>query len=152
MDALVAFSSRTALQLNSSAFQGLQNANRLHLLGSDTLRSALLYYYQMQHAALEDFNGVESRLRERLIFESLAPHVRNLPGAEDGLWPPVSPPLELRSGWQEMAGDNAVHNEILWLGRNADYLVEILANSEELTGELRRLIFAFLGGGLPPSS
>ena len=152
VSALTAFSSRTALQLNSSAFQGLRNANRLHLLGSDTLRSELSDYYQKRHAALEDFNGVESQLRERLIFERLAPYVRNLPGAEDGLWPPVTPPLELRTRWREAAEDPALHSEILWLGRNADYLVEFLADGEVRAGALRTLIFEFLGDDPPPSS
>ena len=52
---LYAFSTGTRLQLSRAGFAGLQNANRLRLLESDSIRIGLQRYYQVTQISRSDF-------------------------------------------------------------------------------------------------
>ena len=84
--ALRAFVSGSALQLNSSAFEGLRNSNRLRLIRKDSVRAAILRYFQFQQVAIRDFNERRADRIKALIFEALPRHVHYLGGEQDPLY------------------------------------------------------------------
>jgi hypothetical protein len=139
--ALSAFQTGRNLQLNSSAYEGLLSSNRLRLIKSDSVRAAIVLYYQFRQVAIREFNeGRLSRL-ETLLYEALPPYVRYLGGEQGGTMLPFQENgMTLRTSFGEVTSDPLVHSEIIWTGRFADFMCQFLLEGEQEASRLMALI------------
>jgi hypothetical protein len=144
--ALFSFSEGGSLQVSRAGFDGLQSANRIRLLESDSLRDQLLEYYQVDQVATLARYETLVRRNERL-GELLAVHVRDPGGAAAGsMWPVEEQRVRLRHPWPEVATDHLLFQHLIKVGRGSDSLARRMAGGESSAGELRRLILSELGG------
>jgi hypothetical protein len=139
--ALSAFQTGRALQLNSSAYEGLRSSNRLRLIRSDSVRAAILQYYQFRQVAIREFNEGRLGRIETLLYEALPPHVRYLGGEDEGKMLPLQGSgMTLRTSFGEVTSDPFVQSEIVWTGRFSDFMCQILQEGEQEASSLMSLI------------
>lgn len=144
--ALFTFSEGGSLQVSRAGFDGLQSANRIRVLQSDSLRDQLLKYYQVDQVATLARYETLVRRNERL-GELLAVHVRDPGGGAAGsMWPVEERRVRLRHPWTEVATDPVLFQHLIKVGRSSDNLARRMGDGESLAGELRRLILSELGG------
>ena len=133
--ALWAFNSQTRAAKSRTAWEGMENANRLAWIEPDTLRAAIGQYYQERHALYDYWADLADRSGEDLILEDLFRHVEMLPGRDPGdFWPAESRRLPLASSWREFRDDRVLQNKLVSLGRVMDFLAGFaMGASEEAT-------------------
>ena len=144
--ALYTFSDGESLQLSRAGFDGLESANRLRLLRNDSLRTALLEYYQVaqRERQFRYETVVENNSR---LSAALVPHVIHPAGAEPGsVWPPRERSLRLRRPWSAVAADPELHYAVVRLGRSVDYLADLMDTGDSLSSALRSAIARELAG------
>ena len=140
--ALYQFTVRSTLELSAAGFDGLRSANRVRLIDSDSLQTALLQYYQRGQLQYASVYAEIMEIAWALHLEVLAPYVENLAGVDGATWPPREPRVEMRGSWNSLTSDARLHSHVIWLGRVSGAFVSTMASAEELTGRLRSEIEA----------
>ena len=128
---LYQYSRTRNFQLSRAGFDGLQNANRLWLLESDSLRNLLLAYYEGRQPHVLDYHRANGDAIMRL-FRSMAPHTRRPGGRDPGsLWPVQVDRVRLRHPWPRVAADPLVYEDVIWVGRFSGHLANLMDSARE---------------------
>ena len=134
------FDLETADQLSFSraGYDGLRAANRLDLLGSDTLRAMLTSYYEVDQPSVGEYSEIVYERREGLLM-ALAPHIAYQS------YPPERPRLELRGTWAEVTLDFSIHTRLRRYGGSQRALAVQVQYLQTRVRELGALVRASLG-------
>ena len=139
------YSAGYRLYLSRGAFEGLQDSNRLRLVDDDELRASLRRHYQVRLPRLETLY-LDLRRYFLAVHESLVPYVRNVAGEDpESLYPPSESRVYLRRPWTEIAQDERLHNDIVWLGRFSGFIADptipdMVDETNSLMAEIRRYL------------
>jgi len=126
----------------SSGFVSLRDADRLSLITNDTLRSALVEYFDEGQVELDQSVAMEQDRRDRLLA-AMAKHVRwPRPRTSESTWPFEDGPVVLTSSWDAARSDG----EFIWtvqdlgsLSQNAHAAAErLMVRNGELRAAIRR--------------
>lgn len=103
------------VNLQSAAFDGLSDADRLGLIQNDTLRSAIVEYYENRQPYAEHFLR-EFVSERRLFWHAVAPYVLRPPPRDDDTGWPLAGPVRLMVPWNELRRSYEVANAVseLW--------------------------------------
>lgn len=130
------FNNQVRITPSRTAWEGIENANRIAWIEPDSLRFALRRYYQGTHGEYAYWQGILDESGAILILEELFEHVEMLPGREPGrLWPARENRLPLASSWSDFKGDRMLQNQLISYGRIVDFLAGYARNAGlEATG------------------
>jgi len=131
-------------QLQRAAFTSLKESDRLTLIRNDTLRVAVIQYYEEAQINADQFLTGFGDEREETL-KSLSRYIR-WPEPRDSLqaWP-VSGPMELMVPWDSVRRDNELYNRIASNGAIARLAQELGEDAQLANYELRQAIMAELG-------
>ena len=137
---LYAFNSQAPAFLRASAYPALAEANRVGLVEPDSVRQALIDYYELGQSRAQYWIDYIRSVGTEALFK-LGRHVR-LPGGQNPgeMWPPIERRVYLVSTWREFQEDYDLQNVIIQAGRGFDYWSELSAQMEVEVSSLIRMI------------
>ena len=134
------YSTRQTWEFRQAGYAQMQSSGHLGTIRPDSLRDAVLRYYQGRQPSLKRWSDDLDEMMFRAMTEA-APHLLNPVGAEAGtLWPPAEERVRLRTSWEAFASDGEAEMFILQSGRVMDFLAGTFANGEAATGQLMAMI------------
>jgi hypothetical protein len=138
--ALRAYLFYNTYQFQSATFNSLKQADRMGLIRNDSLRAAIVAYYDERQVHIGQFMEALFEERQR-ILDVVAPHVRwPRPRDPDRAWPMGDEPVRLQSPWRQIAGDNRIYNAIGYQGGLARLALGIGERTQRENRELRDAI------------
>lgn len=135
------FNVQTRITMNASAWETLETAGRLQLVEPDSLRRAILDYYQGRQERTYYWRETMDSLFEDRVMPSLWTHVRlESGGAPGSMWPPATTRLPLVSTWREFQNDRVLQNDIVMMGRIVEFAATYIRGSSDAATDLMRMI------------
>lgn len=143
--AMWTFNTQTVVTLNRAAWEGMETSNRIPDITSESLRIAVVGYYQATHGRYSYWEGVTQDLGNDLL-DDLYDHVRLVGGREVGtLWPTAEQRLPLASSWREFRNDLPVQNRMVMFGRVIEFFAGFTRSASAEATELMQAIRMELG-------
>lgn len=122
-----------------SAFESLRAGNRLSLVQPDSVRVAVIEYYDRQ--SVLDVSYVDLVSEKERTVNAFSPYFLRPPSRNPArAWPMAAGPAQMTSPWSIIQTDNAAYNQVSYSGAYATVMLSFVDEQRERNQRLMTLL------------